>query len=148
MAVSELLRGLGGAAAGTVAVVILALSLAETREVLGKTERGIDWVAPRSNSVRFAPLWQPILVAALPAAFCGYVMGVRLTSKRALQFAGCGVLAALLFVLLLPSPLPERYGRAGRNTLLFVYLVAVFFGGCTGALLAERWNRRARGRWD
>jgi hypothetical protein len=148
MAVSELLRGVGGALAGLLTVVILAFSLAETRELLGNRERGIQWVAPRSHSAAFAPLWQPILLSGLAVAFCGYTMGVRLTSRRAVQFAAVGMAVGLLVVLALPSPLPEKYGTAGRNTLLFVLVVGVFLGGCLGTLVEGRWNRRPRGRWD
>jgi hypothetical protein len=148
MAFSELLRGVAAALAGVLAVVILAFSLSETRELLGKRERGIQWVAPRSHSAHFAPLWQPILVSGLAVAFCGYTMGVRLTSRRAVQFAAAGMAVGLLAVLVLPSPLPDKYGNAGRNTLLFILVVGVFIGGCVGTLIEERWNRRPRSRWE
>ena len=83
MAVSELLRGIGGALAGFLAVTLLALSLAETRELGAFRLRGINWVAPRSHAVHFAPVWHPVFLCGLPTVICGYLMGTRLTSRRA-----------------------------------------------------------------
>jgi hypothetical protein len=75
-------------------------------------------------------------------------MGVRVTSRRALQFSAVGMAVGLAIMVVLPSPLEEKYGQAGRNTLLLLNVVGVFLGGCVGALIEEQWYRRPRGRWD
>jgi hypothetical protein len=148
MAVSELLRGVGGALAGFLAVLVLALALAETREIGALRQRGINWVAPRSHLVQFAPIWHPVIACGLPAALIGYLMGTRLTSARAIRFAAVGMAAGLVVMMVIPGSLEDRYGRAGRNTSLFLLVVGAFLGGCIGAVVAERWHRRPRGRWD
>jgi hypothetical protein len=148
MAVSELLRGIGGALAGLVAISLLALSLAERREGRGYPDRGVYWVVPRSYRAQFMPVWQPILVCGAPAAVCGFLMGTRLISQRSLRYAAIGMALGLLVAVVVPSPLDDNYGRAGRNTQLFIAVAAIFMGGCLGTFAEERRSRGPRGRWE
>lgn len=138
MPVSELLRGLGGALTGLLAALILLLSLAETRERFGRTEHGIAWVARKTNSERFESIWMPLVFFGLPTTVLGYATGVRLTTRRRVQYAMAGALLGLAFAWLIPSRLPEKYGRAGENTILMLGLVAAFIGALVGAMIAER----------
>jgi hypothetical protein len=148
MAVGELLRGIGGALAGLLAIAVLALALADRREGRGYPERGIHWVVPRSYRAQFMPVWQPILVCGAPAAVCGFLMGTRLTSMRSLRFAAVGMALGVLVAIAVPSPLDDNYGRAGRNTQLFIAVAAIFMGGCLGTFVEERRSRGPRRRWE
>jgi len=148
VAVSELLRGLGGALAGLLAITLLALALAERREGRGYPERGINWVVPRSYRAQFMPVWQPILVCGMPTAVSGFLMGARLTSMRSLRYAAVGMALGLLVVIAVPSPLDDNYGRAGRNTQLFIAASALFMGGCLATFVEERRHRSTPRSWD
>ena len=142
MEVSELLRGLGGALIGLLATLLLLLCFVETREHLGKTERGVAWMSLRSHVPKFDPLWKPLAYYGLFGIVTGYIMGVRLTSQRAARYLLYGAAGGIVLLLLLPTPLPEKYGRAGQNTVRILTLFGGFLGGACGVLYAERSSRK------
>jgi len=144
MPVRELLRGLAGALVGFFATLVLLLCLVETRERFNRTERGVAWLAPKDRVAHFGGLWWPLVFYATPNAVLGYVVAVRLTGARRAQFAVAGVIVGTGIMLLIPSPLPREFGRAGENTVLLLDLLGAFLGAAFGTLAAERWERGRR----
>ncbi len=144
MPVRDLIRGLAGALVGLLATLALLLYLSETRERFGKTERVVAWSGLKSRIGWTDPLWWPMLhYGTLNTAFGG-IIGARLTSRRKGRCALVGALVGVAFFLLTPSPLPEKLGRAGENTVWLITLMGAFLGGCAGILYAERTGRRYR----
>ena len=142
MAVSELLRGLAGALVAFLSLLILLLCLVETRERFGELERGVAWMGVRSRTAHFDPVWKPLLFYGSLVVIVGYLIGVRLTGLRAVRCTMVGMLAALAIWLVIPSPLPEKFGRAGQNTVYMLTVLIAFVGAVSGALYAERTNRQ------
>jgi hypothetical protein len=142
MAVSELLRGLAGALVGALALLILLLCLVETRERFGQPVRGVAWMSMKGRTAQFDPVWKPTLFYGFFFAITGYMAGVRLTDRRAVRCTIVGALIAVAIWMVVPSPLPEKFGRAGQNTVYILSLFATFLGGAFGALYAERTNRQ------
>jgi hypothetical protein len=144
MPVRELLRGLAGALVGLLATLVLLSCLVETRERFGKTERVVAWSGLKSRTTRVSPLWEPLLHYGVFNTIVGYVIGVRLTTKRNFRYAVVGSLIAVTCFLLIPSPLPDEFGRAGENTVWILTLFGAFLGAAGGTLYAERTSRRYR----
>jgi hypothetical protein len=141
MVVSEQLRGLAGVAVAFLATWLLLLSMAETRERFGTVEHGVAWMPLKTFTERFDRVRTPLLFYGTINAVLGYVIGVRLVTKRTATFVAAGAAIGVLLAWLIPSPLPEKYGRAGENTIRLLELLAAFLGGCAGALIAEKTSR-------
>ena len=141
MPVRDLVIGLAGAAAALLATLVMALCLAETREQFGQTQWGVWWMPGKSWSKHFSPVWQPVLFHGAINAVFGYMLAGKLTSRRSALMALAGALSALVLALLIGSPLENKYGHAGRNTVWFCDLFFAVAGAYAGAALAEKLPR-------
>jgi hypothetical protein len=142
MPLCDLVRGSAGALGAVLATWVLLLCLAESRPRFGGTERGVAWMSLKGHAAQFGPVWTPLLFYGAPNACLGYVLGSRLTTRRAAGYALAGASLAVAVGWLLGSPLPHEYGRAGENTVWLLGLFGALLGGCAGTLLAERRARR------
>ena len=107
MPVVELLRGLAGAIDGLLLTLLLLLLLSETRERFGHLQTGVYYTSLKGRVAWFDPVWVPLISYGTINAILGYVLAVRLTTRRAAVFALAGAGVALVATLLMSSPLPK-----------------------------------------